>query len=105
LSLSRQQQVFAKHIALLILFADSRGYSVTFGDAYRDPRGEQLSYASANSEHKRRLAVDLNLFKDGEYLGKTDDHEELGAFWESLDENNEWGGHWEDGNHYQRNAT
>jgi hypothetical protein len=38
-------------------------------------------------------------------LGKTDDHEELGAFWESLDENNEWGGHWEDGNHYQRNAT
>jgi hypothetical protein len=48
LSLSRQQQVFAKHIALLILFADSRGYSVTFGDAYRDPRvhgeyGEQLS--------------------------------------------------------------
>lgn len=110
LSLSRQQQIFAKHIALLILFADSRGYSVTFGDAYRDPRvhgkyGEKLSYASANSEHKRRLAVDLNLFKDGEYLGRTDDHVELGAFWESLDEQNEWGGAWEDGNHYQRNTS
>ena len=109
MKLSEHQQRFARHIALLILWAINEGYEVTFGDAYRDPRvhgqyGEKKSYASANSEHKRRLAVDLNLFKDGEYLGGTDDHAPLGEFWEGLDELNEWGGRWDDGNHYQRNV-
>lgn len=111
MKLSEHQQKFSRHIALLILWAINEGYEVTFGDAYRDPRvhgpyGEKKdgSYATANSEHKRRLAVDLNLFKDGEYLGETEDHAPLGAFWEGLDEHNEWGGRWEDGNHYQRNA-
>lgn len=109
MKLSEHQQVFAQHIAILILRARQLGYEVTFGDAYRDPRlhgqyGEKKdeSYASANSEHKRRLAVDLNLFKDGEYLGSTDSHSELGEFWESLDSHNTWGGRWDDGNHYQR---
>ena len=110
MTLSKHQQIFARHIALLILYADVLGYAVTFGDAFRDPRvhgeyGKKESYASANSEHKRRLAVDLNLFDDGEYLGSTDDHEELGEFWESLDPLNVWGGRWEDGNHYQRNTS
>jgi hypothetical protein len=111
MKLSEHQQAFARDIAMLILLAEKKGYRVTFGDAFRDPRvhGEygvkkDGSYATANSEHKRRLAVDLNLFRDGEYLGNTDDHAELGAIWEALDEHNEWGGRWEDGNHYQRNA-
>ena len=109
MKLSEHQQVFASHVALLILYAEACGYKVTLGDAYRDPRvhgqiGEKVSYSSANSNHKRRLAVDLNLFMDGEYLGDTDDHEQLGAFWESLDPLNRWGGRWEDGNHYERHV-
>jgi hypothetical protein len=109
MKLSEHQQEFARHVAILILYSHCLGYEVTFGDAYRDPRvhgqlGEKVSYSSANSNHKRRLAVDLNLFKDGEYLGSTDDHEELGKFWESLDPLNRWGGRWEDGNHYERHV-
>ena len=109
MKLSEHQQVFAQHIALLIQYAKAIGYEVTFGDAFRDPRvhgeyGVKKSYASAKSEHKRRLAVDLNLFENGNYLGSTDDHEVLGAFWESLDERNRWGGRWDDGNHYERSV-
>ena len=110
MKLSEHQQRFAIHAALLILYADTLGYATTLGDAYRDPRvhgeyGEKKGYAAAKSEHKRRLAIDLNLFKDGEYLGGTDDHKELGEFWESLDLLNVWGGRWDDGNHYQRNTS
>jgi hypothetical protein len=90
-------------IAQLIVFAYSRGYEMTFGDAYRDPRvfgdvGEKEGYGRANSLHKMRLAVDFNLFKGGKFLQTTEDHKELGEFWESL--GGSWGGRFNDGNHY-----
>ena len=90
-------------IAQLIIFAYSKGYELTYGDAYRDPRlhgetGESKGYGRASSLHKMRLAVDFNLFKDGKFLQSTDDHKELGEFWESL--GGTWGGRFNDGNHY-----
>ena len=79
-------------VALLILFAYERGYELTFGDAYATSGHIKKSF------HYKRLAIDLNLFKDGKYLTKTEDHEPLGLFWESL--GGTWGGRFEDGNHY-----
>ena len=82
-------------VALLILHAEQLGYSVTFGDAYRD---ERCKYGNENSLHRWRLAVDFNLFRDGEYLQSTEDHEPLGKYWESI--GGSWGGRFQDGNHY-----
>ena len=82
-------------IALLILHAEHLGYTLTVGDAFRDPR---VPYGHPNSLHKRRLAMDLNLFKDGVYLTKDKDHEPLGLYWESI--GGSWGGRFNDGNHY-----
>lgn len=101
--LGDKQRVFARMVADLILFAYERGYELTLGDAYRDPRvhgqhGRKKSYGSANSVHKLRLAIDLNLFKGGKFLQKTEDHKELGEFWESI--GGSWGGRFNDGNHY-----
>lgn len=83
------------------------GYEVTLGDAYRDPRlhgshGEKKGYGHRKSCHKLRLAIDLNLFLDGEYLTETEDHEKLGEWWESLHPLCRWGGRFSnpDGNHY-----
>lgn len=91
--------------ARLILKADELGYGVTLGDAYRDPRlhgsmGIKKGYGAANSYHKTRLAIDLNLFKDGKFLQNTSDHAELGAWWKS--QGGTWGGDFKtpDGNHY-----
>ena len=55
---------------------------------------------SFRSLHPDRLAVDLNLFKDGVWLTKTEDHRVLGEFWESLGADHRWGGRFGDGNHY-----
>lgn len=49
--------------------------------------------------HSLQLALDLNAFKEGRYLTKTDDWRELGEYWESLHPLCRWGGRFDDGNH------
>ena len=106
MSLSKKQQRFTECIADLIIYAYRCGYGLTFGDAYRDPRafgdfGTKKAYAASRSVHKLRLAVDLNLFVDGEYItGETPEYIDLGEYWESLDEDARWGGRFDDPNHY-----
>lgn len=104
-SLGSKQRRFTWMIAQLIQWAYEQGYELTFGDAYRDPRmhgelGEtkEGAYGRRKSLHKVRLAIDLNLFKDGVYLTATEDHQPLGEYWESM--GGTWGGRFDDGNHY-----
>ena len=107
MSLAAKQQRFTKCVGLLIQQAYSLGYGLTFGDAYRDPRtngifGLKQSYAAANSVHKVRLAVDLNLFVDGAYITDGDHlgYKQLGEFWKGLDPDARWGGDFRDSNHF-----
>jgi len=92
--LQEKQSQFVKKIALLILFAYDQGYELTFGDAYASTGHKIGSY------HYKRLAIDLNLFRDGKFLEETKDHGPLGLFWESLGDQCTWGGNFNDGNHY-----
>jgi hypothetical protein len=62
--------------------------------------GVKLGYSHPSSNHKQRLAIDFNLFKDGVFLQGTEDHRPLGEYWESLDPLCRWGGRFNDGNHY-----
>lgn len=95
MSLRKQQSKFVKAIAKLIDYATEQGYELTFGDAYA------FTGHTWNSKHYKRLAIDLNLFKDGEFLEKTEDHELLGDYWISI--GGIWGGNFpkKDGNHYE----
>ena len=107
-TLREQQSLFARKVASLILHAEYLGYEVTLGDAYRDPRlhgdfGKKAGYGSSNSFHKLRLAIDLNLFKNGKYLQGTEAHRTLGEWWE--DQGGSWGGRFNDGNHYSWGET
>lgn len=85
---------FTLMVAKLIDFAYSQGYTLTFGDAYAK------TGHSPNSFHYQRLAVDLNLFKDKQWLRDTESHRVLGEFWKSI--GGTWGGDFKspDGNHY-----
>lgn len=109
MKLSEAQREFARDVCLLIQYINSQGYECTFGDAFRDPRSHGAMstsgpYGRSRSAHKQRLAVDLNLFKDGQYLGFTEDHKPFGEFWKMLREDNRWGGDFgqKDGNHYSK---
>lgn len=103
MTLRHKQSKFALMVGELILKAYELGYEVTLADAYRDPRlhgamGEKKGYGHPKSAHKIRLAIDLNLFKDGKFLDKTTDHQPLGEWWEA--KGGSWGGRFNDGNHY-----
>lgn len=102
-TLGQKQRTFTRLVGLLIEYAYQNGYELTVGDAYRDPRlhgavGVKAGYGHAKSTHKLRLAIDFNLFKDGNYLTKTEDYTKLGEYWESL--GGSWGGRFNDGNHF-----
>lgn len=103
------QDEFPLHLMTLVHYIYGKGYTIRWGDGYRDPRvhgemGEKKGYGHKNSCHKLRLAQDINLFKDGHYLIKTEDHKEFGEYWKSLDPVNCWGGDFKrpDGNHYSK---
>ncbi|BEM39432.1 MULTISPECIES: M15 family metallopeptidase [Serratia] len=105
MTLSEKQQLFTVMIAQLIYWADERGYRLTFGEAYRTPeqaaRNAKTGAGIANSLHTQRLAVDFNLFINGQYQTQTEAYLPLGEFWESI--GGSWGGRFKsrpDGNHF-----
>lgn len=57
-----------------------------------------------NSYHLKRLAVDLNFFREGQVTMGKEDLQGLGDYWEELSEQNRWGGNWSfyDGGHFER---
>lgn len=105
MSLLQTQAEFARLVPRLIDKAFELGYTVTLGDAYRDPRvfgqiGTRQGYGHPKSGHKQRLAIDLNLFRDGQYLEGSEAHRPLGEWWEKQHALARWGGRFADGNHY-----
>jgi hypothetical protein len=107
MTLGELQRAFTKLVGLLILYAYEHDFELTFGEAYRTPEQAALNAKKGigikNSLHCERLAIDLNLFKDGNFLIKTEDYRELGKFWESLataEVKTMWGGRFKDGNHF-----
>ena len=105
MTLGEKQRLFTRFIGQLITWAYANDYELTFGDAYHSPKvfgkmGTRKGYGRSRSNHKQRLAVDLNLFIDGRYQRSTAAHRPLGEYWESLHGLNAWGGRFQDGNHY-----
>jgi hypothetical protein len=116
MSLSKEQCNFARDISMLIVQINLKGYDVTFGEALRTQEQADL-YAKEgkgihDSLHCKKLAIDLNLFKDDAYITDYKEYEQFGKYWESLDPLNRWGGyfvskyggHIVDSDHYERNV-
>jgi hypothetical protein len=106
MTLRERQSLFARLVGLLIEWAYANGYEITFGEAWRTPeqaaRNELAGIGTRNSLHCDRLAIDLNLFRDGQYLSDTENHKPLADYWKSLHPDCRWGGDFarRDGNHY-----
>mgnify|MGYP003627146799 CR=1 FL=1 len=99
MKLGSKQRLFTSLVARLLVHLYLEGYEATFGDANRS-KEEATRLGFPNSNHTRRLAIDLNLFKDGKYLSSTESHRLLGEWWEAQHELCRWGGRFGDGNHY-----
>lgn len=91
MSLGKKQERFSVALARQILWFNDRGYQVRMGDVYRDPRvfgahGIKKGYGNSKSVHKLKLAADLNIFKDGDWLSEGTDPiwAEAHKHWETL---------------------
>lgn len=103
MSPGERQELFSRCISRLMLKMEGMGYQVRCGDFWAKPRNP-LEH-KANSLHYEKCAGDLNLFQNGKWLTKTEDHAAFGAYWEGLHPHCRWGGRWQDGNHYEVTET
>ena len=109
-----EQDRFLTDMSRLIGRAHDLGFVVTGGELYRTIEQQRVHMREGrsrtlNSQHMKRLAIDLNFFvRDGDRLDLCYDKEvlqALGDYWESLDPANAWGGNWssfKDTPHFER---
>ena len=110
MSLVVEQAQFLMDVCKLVVFATKQGFVVTGGELFRTPEQQEIYVKTGrsktmNSYHLKRCAVDLNFFKNGQLVYDTKVLAPLGAYWESLNPKNSWGGNWKsfkDVPHFER---
>lgn len=112
MSLSQEQAAFLLDACKLIEYATAQGFMVTGGELFRTAEQQAIYVQTGrsktfNSNHLKRLAIDLNFFKDGQIIWDKATLAPLGAYWESLNPKNRWGGNFKslvDCPHFERNV-
>ena len=99
MTMQKQQALFTFNIHLLIEYAFKQGFELTFGEVFRTVEQQKIYFDSGRSKtmdsrHMHRLAVDFNIFKNGELINDAQIILVLGEFWIALNTNNVWGGDW-----------
>lgn len=92
-----EQADFLLDVGRLVQKATELGFVVTAGELYRTPEQQEIYVKTGRSKtmqslHLQRRAVDLNFFKDGKLCYDIKVLAPLGAYWESLNPLNSWGG-------------
>lgn len=108
MTLQHKQAIFALNVGKLIIFIYKQGYAVTFGEALRTEEQANI-YAQqgkgiVDSLHRKKLAVDLNLFdSSGKYCNDVASFKQFGEYWKTLDPANRFGGDFKrvDLNHFE----
>ena len=112
MALVAEQHAFLMDVCRLIAHAVREGFIVTGGELFRTMEqqriyGETGRSTTMNSFHLKRLAIDLNCFKDGVLVQDKTALQPVGDFWEGLNPHNKWGGNWntlKDLLHFERRA-
>jgi hypothetical protein len=113
MSLSDEQWEFLQDVSKLILYAKGLGVKLTGGELQRTEYQQEEHIRNGvsktmDSYHIKKLAIDLNLFVDGEIQwNECKEWAQLGYYWESLNSKNSWGGNWKsfkDLPHFERRA-
>jgi len=109
-----EQAKFATDLAKLILYINSQEYTLSLGEVWRTQYQQDHYVATGlsktkHSKHQDRIAVDLNIFKNGKLIFKNGKliicPKEIGTYWKSLSNANVWGGDWKspyDPGHFER---
>lgn len=95
--LSEAQALFSYNVGRLLVHIYQEGYYCTIGEVYRTAEQAEL-YAKQgkgikNSQHCKKLAIDLTIFRPGETQPcEAIVYRPFGVYWKFLDDRNKWGG-------------
>lgn len=112
MSLVQEQAAFLLDACKLIQFATTQGFVLTGGELLRTVEQQEIYLKTGRSKtmlsnHLKRCAIDLNFFKDGKLIWDREQLAPIGAYWESLNPKNRWGGNFKtlvDVPHFERNV-
>ncbi len=111
MTLREAQWEFLKDLKMLLNFIEMKGYSATGGELQRTLEQQQMYVnmgrsKTLNSRHIQKLAIDLAIFdQQGNWLQDKNRLQMFGDYWESLNDENSWGGNWKtflDTPHFER---
>lgn len=115
MSLREKQSLFLFNVHKLIEWAYRNGFELTGGELWRTRAQVLLNFygydvvendgvlsliktiatsQTLKSRHPQRLAIDLNVFRNGLWIRSAVDIKPLGDYWVSLHTDNVWGSDW-----------
>jgi len=87
MNLLQKQQLFSVMTAKLIEKASELGFGLTLGEAWRSDETANLMAQEGKgickSDHRTRLAIDVNLIQNGNFLTDLESYRALGQWWTS----------------------
>lgn len=98
MSLGQEQSEFTVDVIALLQTAIEMGYEVRLGEVLRPLEMQQIYVNTGrsrtlNSQHIKKLAIDLILLKDGKVCS-AEQIKPLGDWWQLRNPKNRWGGSW-----------
>jgi hypothetical protein len=115
MNLNAEQNAFLGDVARLIEFVRNtdNGMLISGGELYRTAEQEQIYVDSGrsntmNSNHLRRLAIDLNFIQNGQIVSDKATLQKYGDYWVSLNPYNRAGMNFKslpDYGHFERNVS
>jgi hypothetical protein len=99
-TLLRDQFQFSLAVSSLIQYINSRGCSCSLKECLRTQDQQDIYFKRGKtkvreSQHQKCLAVDICIFRDGEWLTKFEDLKIFGVYWQNLGLAFRWGGDWD----------
>lgn len=110
MNLSNEQFEFIKDVSKLIEYCVNNNVKITGGELFRTKEQQDIYIKTGksttyNSNHLKRLAIDLNFFINEELCYDKKLLQHIGNYWESLNTKNKWGGNYKtflDVPHFER---
>jgi hypothetical protein len=100
------QCTFFFNVCRFGLWLKEQGYFPSFGEAWRTEWQAQWyedhNMGIADSLHRDRMAVDIIIRKEDGTQISNDEYMRCGTAWLALDPKNEYGGSWQDYQHFSR---
>lgn len=104
MTVGQKQELFSRLLPELLDEAHAQGFQVRLRELWRTKEQAEIyvrqGIGIVNSLHRKGLAIDLVLFRDGRPLWATRHYLLLGEFWEDLDDLCCWGGRFNDAGHF-----